>query len=62
MNKTDLLFQMLENPDQYSEAQWQDILADDECRELYALMAKTKSSENVEEILAKLPERFLVKI
>ena len=35
MNKTDLLFQMLDNPDQYSEAQWQDILADDECRELY---------------------------
>ena len=44
MNKTDLLFQMLDNPDQYSEAQWQDILADDECRELYALMAKTKSA------------------
>lgn len=44
MNKTDLLFIMLENPDQYSEAQWQDILADDECRELYTLMAKTKSA------------------
>ncbi len=35
MNKTDLLFQMLDNPDQYSEAQWQDILADDP-RTLYA--------------------------
>ncbi len=44
MNKTDLLFKMLDNPDQYSEAQWQDILADDECREFYTLMAKTKSS------------------
>lgn len=44
MNKTDLLFQMLDNPDQYSEAQWQDILADDECREIYKLMAKTKSA------------------
>ena len=44
MNKTDLLFQMLDNPDQYSESQWQDILADEECRELYTLMAKTKSA------------------
>ena len=44
MNKTDLLFQMLEQPERYSEAQWQDILADDECRELYTLMAKVKST------------------
>ena len=44
MNKTDLLFQMLEQPERYSEAQWQEILADDECRELYTLMAKTKSA------------------
>ena len=44
MNKTYLLFQMLDNPDQYSEAQWQDILADDECRELYTLMAEAKSA------------------
>ncbi len=44
MKKTDLLFQMLEHPEQYSEAQWRDILADEECRELYTLMAKTKSA------------------
>ena len=44
MKKTDLLFQMLDNPEHYSEAQWQDVLADDECRELYKLMAKTKSA------------------
>ncbi len=44
MKKTDLLFQMLEHPEHYSEAQWHDILADDECRELYTLMAKTKSA------------------
>jgi len=50
MNKTDLLFQMLENPDQYCEAQWQDILADDECRELYTLMAKTKSAAQSSQI------------
>ena len=50
MNKTDLLFQMLDNPDQYNEAQWQDILADDECRELYTLMAKTKSAAQASQI------------
>lgn len=50
MNKTDLLFQMLDNPDQYSEAQWQDILADDECREIYTLMAKTKSAAQSSQI------------
>ncbi len=44
MNKTDLLLQMLEQPERYSEAQWQEILADDECRELYTLMAKVKST------------------
>ena len=44
MNKTDLLFQMLEQPEHYSEAQWQEILADDDCREIYTLMAKTKSA------------------
>ena len=44
MNKTDLLLQMLEQPECYSEAQWQEILADDECRELYTLMAKVKST------------------
>ncbi len=50
MNKTDLLFQMLEQPERYSEAQWQDILADDECRELYTLMAKTKSAMQSSEV------------
>ena len=47
MNKTDLLFQMLEQPERYSEAQWQEILADDECRELYTLMAKSMQNGNV---------------
>ena len=50
MKKTDLLFQMLEHPEQYSEAQWRDILADDECRELYTLMAKTKSATQATQV------------
>ena len=32
MNYTDLLFNMLDHPEDYSEAQWQEILADNECR------------------------------
>ena len=38
MNKTDLLFQMMEQPHAYTDQQWQEILADEECRELYTLM------------------------
>ena len=44
MNKTDLLFQMMEQPHAYTDQQWQEILADEECRELYTLMAKTQSA------------------
>ena len=44
MNKTDLLFQMMEQPQAYTEQQWQEILSDEECRELYSLMAKTQSA------------------
>lgn len=44
MNKTDLLFQMLEQPHRYTAEEWQEILADDECRELYTLMSKTQSA------------------
>ncbi len=44
MNKTDLLFQMMEQPQHYTEEEWQEILADVECRELYTLMSKTQSA------------------
>lgn len=44
MNKIDLLLQMMEQPHQYTAEQWQEILADDECRELYTLMSKTQSA------------------
>lgn len=43
MNKTDLLLQMMETPQDYTVAEWQEILADDECRELYTLMSKMQS-------------------
>ncbi|MBQ9649714.1 MAG: DUF4974 domain-containing protein [Prevotella sp.] len=44
MNKTDLLLQMLEHPQAYSADEWQQILLDEECRELYTLMSKTRSA------------------
>lgn len=44
MNKTDLLLQMMQLPQKYTADEWQEILADDECRELYTLMSKTQSA------------------
>lgn len=44
MNKTDLLFQMMEQPQAYTDQQWQEIFSDEECRELYTLMTKTQSA------------------
>ena len=44
MNKSDLLFQMMEQPQAYTDQQWQEILSDEECLELYTLMAKTQST------------------
>ena len=44
MNKTELLLQMMEQPHQYTAEEWQEILADDECRELYTLMSITQSA------------------
>ncbi len=46
MNKTDRLLQMMEQPQRYTADEWQEILADDECRELYTLMSKTQSAIN----------------
>lgn len=43
MNKTDLLLQMMEQPQRYTTSEWQEILADEECCELYTLMSKTQS-------------------
>lgn len=44
MNKTELLLKMLDCPDEYTQEQWQEILADDECRELYSMLAMTQSA------------------
>ena len=44
MNKTDVLLQMMEQPHRYTGEEWQEILSDDECRELYTLMSMTQSA------------------
>ena len=59
MNKTEQLLKMLEHPEQYSEQQWLDILADDECRELYSLMAKTRSAFTAEQADERLTDEMI---
>lgn len=59
MKKTDLLFKMLDNPDQFSEAQWKEILADDECRKLYSMMTKTKGAFAVENADAEVTDELI---
>ena len=44
MNKTDVLLQMMEQPHRYTAEEWQEILSDNECRELYTLMSKTQGA------------------
>ena len=38
MDKTENLLRMTDNPEQYSDKEWQELLADEECRELYEAM------------------------
>ena len=59
MNKTEQLLMMLEHPERYSEQQWQEILADDECRELYSLMAKTRSAFVREQAEERLTDEMI---
>ena len=44
MDKTELLFRMMEQPEKYDDEQWRAILSDKDCRELYATMSLTKSA------------------
>ena len=49
MNKTDLLLQMMEQPQHYTAEEWHEILADEECHELYTLMSKTQSAFDMQQ-------------
>ena len=59
MNKTDLLFQMMEQPQRYTADEWQEVLADDECRELYSLMSKTQSAVDAVRAGDKITEEMI---
>ncbi len=48
MEKTDLLFRMMDDPGQYTDKQWREILADQECASLYEMMCKTRSALDAE--------------
>lgn len=50
MDKSELLFQMMEQPEQYSDEQWREILADDECKALYSMLTKVQSAIEDEQI------------
>ena len=59
MNKTEQLLKMLEHPERYSDQQWQEILADDECRQLYSMMAKARSAFAREQADERLTDEMI---
>ena len=54
MEKTDLLFRMMDDPGQYTDEQWREILADKECASLYEMMCKTRSALDAEQVEQQL--------
>ena len=48
MDKTELLFRMMEQPEKYDDRQWREILSDKECHELYTMMTATRSALDAE--------------
>ena len=48
MDKTELLFRMMEQPEKYDEGQWREILSDKDCHELYTMMAAARSAVEAE--------------
>lgn len=50
MEKTDMLLKMLDSPEDYSEVQWDEILSDKECREIYNDIARTRGAVEANDI------------
>ena len=48
MDKTELLFRMMEQPEKYDDGQWREILSDKECHDLYMMMTATRSALDAE--------------
>ena len=44
----------MEHPEQYSDAQWQELLSDEECRELYEVMRLSASAFEAEDAKEKI--------
>ena len=56
MDKTERLLRMMDRPENYSEEEWREILADETCRELYEAMRLTADAFEMEDAKAKLAE------
>ena len=56
MNKTELLLRMMEHPHDYTADEWHEILQDEECRELYTMMSKTRGAIEAERAEEQLTE------
>ena len=54
MDKSELLQRMLDHPEQYSDEQIQELLADEECREFYEAMRLSVDAFEVEDAKAKI--------
>lgn len=54
MDKSELLLRMLEHPEQYSDEQLLELLADEECRELYEAMRLSADAFEMEDAKAKI--------
>ena len=61
MDKTELLFRMMEQPEKYDDEQWCAILSDKDCRELYATMSLTKSAVDAQRIDQRTDETSIQK-
>lgn len=59
MNKTEQLLHMMERPHDYSADEWQEVMKDDECRELYTLMAATRSTLAAEQADDRLTDEAI---
>ena len=54
MDKTERLLRMMEHPDRYTDAQLQELLSDEECRELYEAMRLSASAFEAEDAKQKI--------
>ena len=54
MDKTERLLRMMEHPEKYSEEEWQELLADEDCHELYEAMRLSADAFEMKDAQAKL--------